>query len=131
MRDAIFTHAREVAPDEACGLIAGKDGVAARTIRCRNVAEDRPRRYLIAPDDLRRAVIAMDDAGETDAEGNVGEPLAIYHSHVRSRAYPSATDIADAARWPHSFYVLVSLTEDPSIGAFRITDGEVIAVELR
>lgn len=73
----------------------------------------------------------MDDAGETDADGNVGEPLAIYHSHVRSRAYPSATDIADAARWPHSFYLLVSLTEQPSIGAYRIDRGNVIEVELR
>ncbi len=105
--------------------------MAARTIRCRNVADDRPRKYLIAPDDLRRALSAMDDAGYTDAAGNPGEPLGIYHSHVRSRAYPSATDIADAARWPDSFYVLVSLTEQPSIGAFRIEAGRVREVELR
>lgn len=81
-------------------------------------------------EDLRRAVIAMSDAGETDAEGNVGEPLAIYHSHVRSAARPSATDVADAARWPYSFYVLVSLTEEPAIGAYRIERGEVTPVAL-
>ena len=72
----------------------------------------------------------MSDAGETDAEGNAGEPLGIYHSHVRSPARPSPTDVADAARWPYSFYVLVSLTDDPSIGAFRIERGEVRAVAL-
>jgi len=81
-------------------------------------------------DDLRRAVIAMGDAGETDAEGNSGEPLAIYHSHVRSPARPSPTDVADAARWPYSYYIVVSLTEKPDIGAYRITGGVVREVEL-
>ena len=131
LREAIFAHARDAAPDEACGLIAGRDGVATRIIRCRNIAEDRPRKYLIDASDLRRALISMEDAGETDAQRTRGEPLGIYHSHVRSRAYPSPTDIADALRWPHSFYVLVSLSEEPAIGAYRISDGEVIPVGLR
>ena len=75
--------------------------------------------------DLRLALGSMDDAGESDAEGNRGEPLAIYHSHVKSPARPSETDIADAARWPYSFYVLVSLTHEPDIAAWRIENGVV------
>jgi proteasome lid subunit RPN8/RPN11 len=75
--------------------------------------------------DLRNALGSMDDAGESDAEGNRGEPLAIYHSHVKSAARPSETDIADAARWPYSFYVLVSLTHEPDIAAWRIEKGVV------
>jgi proteasome lid subunit RPN8/RPN11 len=130
LRAAIVAHAREAAPDEACGLLAGRDGVATRAIRCRNVAEDKPRKYLMDSDDLRRALASMDDAGETDADGNPGEPLAIYHSHVRSEARPSATDIADAARWPHSFYVLVSLTHQPELAAWRIERGEVTPATL-
>jgi proteasome lid subunit RPN8/RPN11 len=82
-------------------------------------------------DDLRRAVLSMSDAGETDAEGNVGEPLAIYHSHVESYATPSPTDVADAERWPYSFYVLVSLRHQPEIAAYRITGRVVREVELR
>jgi proteasome lid subunit RPN8/RPN11 len=106
-------------------VLAGRDRVATRAIRCRNVAEDKPRRYLMDGDDLRRALSSMDAAAETDAEGNHGEPLAIYHSHVRSPARPSATDVADAARWPYSFYVLVSLTHEPRVAAYRIRDGEI------
>jgi proteasome lid subunit RPN8/RPN11 len=106
-------------------VLAGRDGVAVRAIRCRNVAEDKPRKYLMDGDDLRRALASMDDAGEADAEGNPGEPLAIYHSHVQSPARPSETDIADAARWPYSFYVLVSLTHEPQVAAWRIEGGEV------
>ena len=75
--------------------------------------------------DLLRALRSMDGTGETDAEGNDGQPLAIYHSHVKSPARPSATDIADAARWPYSFYVLVSLSHEPQIAAWRIEKGEV------
>ena len=111
-------------------MVAGRAGVATRAIRCRNVAEDKPRKYLMDGDDLRRALSSMDDAAETDAEGNRGEPLAIYHSHVRSPARPSATDVADAARWPYSFYVLVSLTHEPRIAAYRIRDGNIEDADL-
>ena len=77
-----------------------------------------------------RAVVAMSDAGETDADGNPGEPLAIYHSHVRSPAHPSPTDAADAERWPYAFYVLVSLSEKPDLLAWRITGRVVSPVDL-
>jgi proteasome lid subunit RPN8/RPN11 len=119
-----------VAPDEACGLIAGADRVARRIIRCRNVADDKPRRYLLDPRDLQGALRSMEAAGETDPDGTLGEPLAIYHSHVRSPAHPSPTDVADAERWPFTFYVLVSLTEQPDILAWRITDGVAHRVDI-
>jgi len=77
---------------------------------------------VLDPRDLHGALRSMEDAGETDPDGNLGEPLAIYHSHVRSPAHPSPTDVADAERWPFPFYVLVSLSEKPDILAWRITD---------
>lgn len=62
----------------------------------------------------------MDEAGEQDADGHEGEPLAIYHSHVSSGPYPSPTDRAEA-QWPYSFYVLVSVrAADPEVKAYRI-----------
>ena len=100
-------------------------------IRCRNAAEDRPRRYLLEPQDLMHALASMTAAGESDADGNPGEPLAIYHSHVRSPAHPSPTDAADAELWPYAFYVLVSLSEKPDLLAWRITGRVVSPVELR
>jgi len=49
----------------------------------------------------------------------------------RSGAKVTLRTGSDAAQWPHSFYVLVSLSEQPAIGVYRIRDGEVIPVGLR
>ncbi len=128
LRAEMIAHARETSPDEACGLIAGRNGVATRVIRLPNVAEDRPRHYLMDGDSLHKALASMERAKETDAYGVVGEPLAIYHSHVRSVAYPSPTDLAEM-QWPFSYYVLVSLRwGDPELRAFWVEDGMVTEV---
>ena len=95
----------------------------------RNAATQRTRMYVMDPDEQRRALASMDDAGETDADGVVGEPLAVYHSHPESHAVPSPTDVA-AAEWPFSFYVLVSLRYEPRFGAYRIKEGVVHKADL-
>lgn len=98
-------------------------------MRTRNVASDRTRTYVMDPAEQRRALAAMEDAGETDAEGAVGEPLGVYHSHPESHAMPSPTDVR-VAEWPFSFYVLVSLRYEPRFGAYRIRDGVVHKADL-
>jgi proteasome lid subunit RPN8/RPN11 len=46
--------------------------------------------------------------------------VGIYHSHTRSIAYPSATDV-ETAEWPRQIYLLVSMRgPDPEVRAFRI-----------
>jgi [CysO sulfur-carrier protein]-S-L-cysteine hydrolase len=123
---AIVDQARAEDPNEACGLIVGDrpaadGGVPLRYEAVRNKAAS-PYRYEIHPDDLLRLTIATDDADEVF--------WAIVHSHVRSPAYPSATDIG-LAFYPDALYLLVSLAEDePALGAFRIVDGQVHPVEL-
>ena len=124
--EALVEHARAEEPNEACGLIIGDrpaadGGVALRFEPVRNKAAS-PYRYEIHPDDLLRLTIATDDADETF--------WAIVHSHVRSPAVPSPTDVG-LAFYPEALYVLVSLAEsEPSLGAFRIVDGEIHRVEL-
>jgi [CysO sulfur-carrier protein]-S-L-cysteine hydrolase len=56
---------------------------------------------------------AIDDAGE--------DLLAIYHSHTRSVAYPSRTDV-ELAFFGQAIYVIVSLADPdaPEIRAFRL-----------
>ena len=123
---AIVEHARAEDPNEACGLIVGDrpaadGGVALRYEAVRNKAAS-PYRYEIHPDDLLRLTIATDDADEVF--------WAIVHSHVRSPAYPSPTDLG-LAFYPDALYLLVSLAEDePALGAFRIIDGSIHPVEL-
>ncbi len=124
--EAIVEHARAEDPNEAAGLVIGDRPAAAggRALRfeaTRNRAAS-PYRYEIHPDDLLRLTIETDDADEVF--------WAIVHSHVRSPAYPSATDVG-LALYPDALYILVSLADaEPALGAFRILDGVIHAVEI-
>jgi [CysO sulfur-carrier protein]-S-L-cysteine hydrolase len=119
--DQIIAHARAGLPDEACGIVAGRDGVGTAFHPARN-ADASPYRYSIDSADLLRIVTEIDDAGE--------DLLAIYHSHTKSPAFPSRTDV-DLAFWPDSAYLIVSLANDPpDVKAYTIRDGRIAAREL-
>lgn len=132
MIEEMIQHALDELPNECCGIIAGKDGVATRLYRTRN-AEASPFRYNIHPSDILRV------EKEIDAED--WQVFVIYHSHVASEAYPSPTDIR-LAQWqgtdppidlyPGAYYVLVSLRDpdSPEVRAFTIHAGEVTEVPL-
>ena len=77
-------------------------------------------RYVVHPEDLLRLTIETDDADEVF--------WAIAHSHVRSPAVPSPTDIG-AAQYPDALYILVSLSED-DVRAWRIVDGAIHEVRI-
>jgi proteasome lid subunit RPN8/RPN11 len=134
LADALIAHARSEYPNEMCGLIVGDRPAAegGRPLRwepARNKAAS-PYRYEIDPADLLRLTLETEDADEVF--------WAIVHSHVRSPARPSPTDVG-LAFYPDSLYVLVSLGEDeadpatgrPSIRAWRIVDGTIHEVDLR
>jgi proteasome lid subunit RPN8/RPN11 len=120
--DEIITHAREDAPNECCGIIAGIDGMAANLYRAVN-AEASPYRYNVDPKDLLRI--------HRDLEQRGWDVLGIYHSHTHTEAYPSPTDVRLAA-WPEAYYLIVSLADDanPILRAFRIHDSEVTEEEI-
>ena len=115
--DEIVAHCQSGYPNEACGLVVGKEGRAVRVIPMRN-ADDSAMTYRFDPTEQFRVFEDLDDAGE--------EAYAIFHSHTHSEAYPSATDRRQAW-YPESYYVIVSLADraNPVIRGFRILDGEV------
>ena len=117
--DAIVAHARADHPDEACGLVALKDGRPARVIPMTNV-ERSPTFYVMDSPELFQAFRSMRDNGEDDEE------FVIYHSHTATEAYPSRTDISIAA-YPDAHYVLVSTREPETVEfrSYRIVDGVV------
>jgi proteasome lid subunit RPN8/RPN11 len=120
--DEIVAHARDEAPNECCGLIAGADGRATRVHRARNEFSS-PMRFNVHPQDLIRITTEIEDSG--------AELAGIYHSHPRSEAYPSQTDINLAANWPDPLWLICSLAGSaPIVRAFSIRDGEVEEVEL-
>jgi proteasome lid subunit RPN8/RPN11 len=83
-------------------MVGGVDGEARVVRRVANAAAS-PLRF------------EMDPKGQIDAynaiEGNGEELLAIYHSHTKSAAYPSQTDVNQAVAWPEQVYLIVSLAD--------------------
>jgi proteasome lid subunit RPN8/RPN11 len=125
--EAMVDHARADYPNEACGVIVGdrpaaEGGVALRWVAMRNEYAS-PLRYRISAEDLYPVLVEVDDSDDRAF-------WAIVHSHVRSAAYPSPTDVGQAV-FPDALYLLVSLEADePGLGAFRIVDGTIFPVEL-
>ena len=120
--DDIIEQARAEHPNEACGLLAGKNGDATKLYRMTN-AERSPVIYRMEPSEQLRVFNEMDDAGL--------DLVAIYHSHTRSPAYPSTTDV-QLAYYPEAVYLIVSLRDPnkPELRGFKITEGKVDEVEL-
>jgi proteasome lid subunit RPN8/RPN11 len=100
--DEMVSHAREDLPNECCGLVGGRDGRADSVIRVANSAAS-PLRYEMDPQEQYDALKEIEDGG--------GELLAIYHSHTKSAAYPSQTDVNQAVAWPEQIYLIVSLAD--------------------
>jgi proteasome lid subunit RPN8/RPN11 len=69
---------------------------------------------------LLRLTIETDDAGQVF--------WAIAHSHVRSPAVPSPTDLG-VAQYPDALYILVSLSDD-DVRAWHIIDGSAFEVAI-
>jgi proteasome lid subunit RPN8/RPN11 len=123
MVEAIVAHARRDHPDEACGIVAGKDGVAARIIEMEN-ADRSPTGFTFDSAEWLRVHREIDDADE--------DFLVVYHSHTMTEAYPSRTDIGWSRTTPFEHWLLVS-TREPDreeIRSFTITDGEVAEEEI-
>ena len=121
----LVAHAIRDLPNECCGLIAGRGGAAVRVLPATN-SEGSPFMYVMDPQEQLRLMDEIDDAGD--------DLLAVYHSHTRSAAYPSRTDV-ELAFFPDTLYVIVSIAdrEAPVIRAFRLSrgapDGEQIHEE--
>ena len=125
--EELMRHARAELPNEACGLVSGSlaRGLATSFHPARNV-EASPLRYNVHPEDLVRITFEIEEAGE--------ELVAIFHSHTRSAAIPSATD-RRAAMYPDPFYLLASLAERDALPAsalraWRIFRGQAFEVPL-
>lgn len=118
--DKICEHALSVAPDEACGLIAGvdrEDGV--REIKKVYILENidhTNEHFSIDPREQLKAVKEM------RSEGLV--PLGNWHSHPESPSRPSEED-KRLANDSSASYLILSLAEEgnPVLNAFHI-EGE-------
>jgi proteasome lid subunit RPN8/RPN11 len=120
--DEMVAYCRAGRPNEACGILATKDREFVAVIPMTN-AEQSPVRYRFDPHEQNAMY------NQLHAQGwDLG---AVYHSHTRTEAYPSPTDVREARE--EVPYVIVSFADEPpSIRAFGILkanwaddDGEV------
>jgi proteasome lid subunit RPN8/RPN11 len=121
--DEMVAHAREDLPNECCGMIGGRDGEAVEVIRGTNAAAS-PLRYEMTGQAMYDMYSAIGAKGL--------DLLAIYHSHTRSAAYPSQTDVNQAAYWPEQVYVIVSLEnpDAPDVKAYWLKDLKIADAEI-
>jgi len=114
IRAELEEHARAEEPNEACGLLALRDGVAERYIPARNGAAS-PYRFEL----------------ETEPENwfleDEGYQLVVFHSHVSSPPRPSRTDVENIGLWEGKPYLVYSIQKD-DLAAFRIEDGQIAEI---
>ena len=119
--DAIVEHARRERPLECCGLLIGSADEVIESHAARN-SEESAVLYRVDPADHFKAI--------RDARAKGLAVLGAYHSHPKSAAQPSATDIRDAND-PDFVHVIVSLAgAEPQVAAFRIQNGHAIQLAL-
>ncbi len=118
----MIEHARQEAPREACGILAGREGRAERFYPMDNTDRS-PTTYFMDPAEQLKVMKEIRDLNL--------EMVGICHSHPATPAYPSARDV-ELAFFPEASYVIVSLGEQtgPVVRSFRIDDGIVSEEEL-
>lgn len=117
VREQVAAHAREEQPNESCGLLVLREGVAERYERGRNAAAS-PYRFEL---DVDPELWFLEDDGYE---------LAVVHSHVSSPPRPSRTDVENAGLWLGRPYVIYSVARD-ELAAWIIADGSIEPLELR
>ena len=116
VREALAEHARDESPNEACGLVVVKGGVAERYVAGVNTAAS-PYRF------------ELDVPPETWFLEDDGYELAVFHSHLSSPPRPSRTDVENVGLWAGRPYLIYTVRSDELAG-WRISDGAIEPLEL-
>ena len=118
----IILQAKEEAPIEACGILAGRNRRIEKRYRMENVDKSSDH-FMMLPEEQFKVV--------KDIRSSGFEMLAIYHSHPETPARPSQEDIR-LALTPDVVYVIVSLKDEnnPVLKGFLIAKESIIEVPL-
>jgi len=126
--DAIVADARRESPRECCGLLVGDGHSVVEAVAVANVAAEPLRHYEVSPVE-HLALIKR-----CRAESAAGRPLDIvgaYHSHPRTFAQPSPTDLERACQ---NFLVVIAgpvrAAEDVPVRGYRLSGTQFEEVDL-
>jgi len=100
--ESMLREAERLAPQEACGLGAGRDGYLQVVLPVNNELHS-PTRYRMDPVEQLMAFQWIDENGL--------DLVAIYHSHPEGPGEPSETDRSEAY-YPESVYLILSRQGD-------------------
>lgn len=148
----MVAHAKELAPYECCGLLAGTNGVVTHHYRIKNIVAQDGAANLSSFDPAKSAhlerlspaeraeiafVMDMQDfsAAKKDMRNTGLDLQVVYHSHPHDPARPSVTDIKIATDYeeiwpkinlPTPLYLLISLMHaTPDVQSYWIRGGQV------
>lgn len=121
--DEMVEHGLAAFPNEACGLLAGKDGRPVKFFAMTN-QDASTVSYRLEPVEQLRVQTEIDDEG--------WDTLAVFHTHTHSEAYPSETDLKQAF-YPEATYLVMSLSDraNPVLRGFAMQDGAIAEREVR
>jgi [CysO sulfur-carrier protein]-S-L-cysteine hydrolase len=115
-------HVMKTAPEEACGLLAGKGGASVGVFPVENALHS-PVRYRMDPEGQLKAMLAIEENG--------WEIAAIYHSHPGGPEGPSNTDIEEAA-YPGVIHIIWFQSKDEwRCRSYSIEENTACEVEIR
>lgn len=120
--DEIIQHSLKETPNEACGILAGKPTRVEKVYKMTNTDKSAATFFM----DPREQLKVMKEIRTLDLE-----MIGIYHSHPKTKAYPSAHDV-ELAYYPFVSYVILSLKDEnnPEIRSFKIEDGKITEEEV-
>ena len=117
VRDALAEHAKAESPNEACGLVVARDGVAERYVPGVN---EEPSPYFFKLGMIDPDIWFLEDEGYE---------LGVFHSHISSPPRPSRTDVENIGLWEGRPYVILSLRTG-EVAAWRIAGRAIEPVVL-
>lgn len=109
--DAMVAHCVREAPLECCGILGGVAPLVSSIHPLRNT-EASETRYNADPGELVKAVVWLREGG--------AEMLAIYHSHPRSPAVPSKTDLRENHYGEVPRIIVSLLGPEPVVRVWRL-----------
>lgn len=155
--DDIVAHARELAPYECCGFLAGTGNTVNKVYRIKNVVALEGAQQLasfdaakiahlerLSPQERAEIAFVMDAhdlaVAQKDMRRNGLTLQVVYHSHPHDPARPSVTDIKIATDYeeywgkinlPIPAYLLISLMHaEPDIKTYWIKAGQVTGADV-
>lgn len=120
--EQILAHLQANLPQEACGLLGGKDHTFQSWIAIPNILRS-PTRYLMDPASQLKAFLCFEE--------NQQDLLGIVHSHPTGQDKPSQTDLKKAYYPEAIYFIFYRSNEQWQYKAYRINQNQYEVVEIR